>query len=154
MRIQPMNIIANARVFGTKTSIPQGYNNPARALVATLQTGGNIAARSKTEAFLTADVRGQGNMAATMAAETDFIANANVLSNGYATFATVTDMFANLGGQGNISAKMDILARPSAFDIAQEVWNSQTTAYAGVGTLGKAVDSAEKAAKLAAALSA
>ena len=63
-------------------------------------------------------------------------------------------MVVGLYGIGNISANFDVLARPSAFDIAQEVWNGAATAYTGTGTMGREVQDAKKAAKLAAALSA
>ena len=82
------------------------------------------------------------------------IGNANVYFNGAATFASEADMVAMLGATGNITANMDLLARPSAFDIAQEVWNGATTAYSSAGTMGKAQTDAVSAAKLAAALSA
>ena len=146
--------VENAQAFGGITSIPQGYNDPAKALVPTLRTGGNISARFNGEADLVADLGAFGNVSGTFAGEVDMIADGNVLSNGYATFAGEFDMTGDLKGQGNMSAGFDILARPSAFDIAQEVWNGAATAYAGTGTMGKEVQDGKKAAKLAAALSA
>jgi hypothetical protein len=141
--------IENAQAFGSRTSVPQGYNDPAKALVPTIKTGGNISARFQGEAFLTAALGGQGNVAATFAGEFDLIAEGNVLSNGYATFAGEFDMTAAITAQGNMEANFDILARPSAFDIAQEVWNGAATGYNGDGTMGKEVQDAKKAAKLA-----
>jgi len=146
--------VANALAFGQITSVPQGYTDPARALVPTIHTSGNIAARFRGVATLTADLRGTGNMEATFTGEADFTADGNVLSNGYATFTGEFDMTADLRGRGNMEANFDILARPSAFDIAQEVWNGAATGYNGTGTMGKEVQDGKKAAKLAAALSA
>jgi hypothetical protein len=154
-RNRPTNcVVANGLHFGQTTSIPQGYNDPARSLTPTIQTGGQIAARARAEATATADLKATGNMAGLLEAEADMIGNANVYFNGSATFQTVADMIAALGATGNITANMDLLARPSAFDIAQEVWNGAATAYDGAGTMGRRLNSADKAAKLAAALSA
>ena len=146
--------VANALAFGEITSIPQGYNDPARALVSTIRTGGNIAARFRPEADMAADLKAFGQMIGTFAGEADFFADGNVLSNGSATFAGEADMTADLRGRGNMEANFDILARPSAFDIAQEVWNATATGSNGTGTMGKEVQDGKKAAKLAAALSA
>ena len=154
VRPRQKGFVANALAFGQTTSIPQGYTDPARGLVPTIKTSGNISARFRGEAFLTADLQATGNIGATFAGEFDMTADGNVLSNGYATFAGEFDMTADLRGQGNMSANFDILARPSAFDIAQEVWNGAATGYNGTGTMGKEVQDAKKAAKLAAALSA
>lgn len=148
------SFVANAASFGGTTSIPQGYNDPSKALTPTVRTGGNISARMAGTATLTADLGGIGNMQATLAAEADMIAENNALLNGSATFAAEADMVAAIAGQGNISANFDILARPSANDIAQEVWNARSAAFVSAGTLGRKLSDAESAAKLAAALSA
>jgi hypothetical protein len=93
-------------------------------------------------------------MEATFSGVADMICAANVYANGYATFEAEADMVANLTATGNMQANMDLLARPSAFDIAQEVWAANTSGYTVAGTMGKAQSDAVKAAKLAAALSA
>lgn len=154
VRPRQKGFVANAQTFGQITSIPQGYTDPARALVPTLRTSGNIAARFRPEGDMAADLGAFGQMSGTFTVEADFIANGNVLSNGYATFAGEGDMTADLRGRGNMEANFDILARPSAFDIAQEVWNATATGSNGTGTMGKEVQDGKKAAKLAAALSA
>jgi hypothetical protein len=146
--------VENAQAFGSITSVPQGYNDPAKALVSTIKTGGNIAARFKGEASFIAQLAAFGNMSATFAGEAGFTANGNVLANGYATFAGVAGFTALLKAQGNMEASFDILARPSAFDIAQEVWNGNPSAYNSAGTMGKELQDAKKAAKLSVALSA
>jgi hypothetical protein len=146
---------ANRTVFGRLVSAPQGYTNPTRALLPTFGVSGNIAARFQTrDPGMTVDLKALGQMAGTLAGEADMTCDANVFANGYATFAGVGDMVVDLRGIGNISASFDVLARPSAFDIAQEVWNGAATAYTGTGTMGREVQDAKKAAKLAAALSA
>ena len=152
--VRPLNTIANAAAFGGMASQPQGYNNLSRALVPTLKTGGNISARMSPSSTMTADLKADGNMAAAVSGVAGFTANGNTLANGYATFSGIANMTAAATAIGNMSAAMDILARPSAFDIAQEVWNGAATGYAGTGTMGKELQDAKKAAKLAAALSA
>lgn len=152
--IQRRRFVANAMSFGSITSVPQGYNNPAVSLVPTIRTGGNIAARFKGEASASAVLTAFGNMEATFEAEADMTCAANVFANGYATFEAEANMTANLTAIGNMEANMDLLARPSAFDIAQEVWAAATSGYTVAGTMGKAQSDAVNAAKLAAALSA
>lgn len=141
--------ITYAFAFGRGQSVPQGYNSEA-ALRMPVTSQGYISARMATASGLTAEIVADGLMAASLDAEADMIAAANVLANGYATFAAEADMVAALGGIGNISANMDILARPSANDIAQEVWAFTN----GAQTTGEQQASTLKAAKLSAALSA
>jgi len=146
--------IHNAAAFGQITSVPQGYNDMLKAIKPTLKVGGNISTRSGFRAELTADVKAVGNISATVEIETDVIANANVAGNIYATVVIETDVEANLTAIGNISSSIDIIARPSAFDIAQEIWNSPASGFNNAGTTGRKLNEAESAAKLAAALSA
>jgi hypothetical protein len=147
------SILNNAAMFGQITSVPQGMNGQ-NALRMTLKVGGNISARFRSESALTGSLSALGNMAATVLGEFDMIGNANVASNGYATFAAEADMIAAASGIGSMSANMDLLARPSANDIAQEVWNARSAAFTSPGTLGRKLTDAEAAAKLGAALSA
>ena len=147
------SIIDNARVFGQITSVPQGMNGQS-ALRMTVKTGGNISARFQADLDLDAAVSATGNMSAAAEGEFDMIAEANVGLNGYASMDGEFDMIGDASGIGSMAANMDLLARPSANDIAQEVWNSKSIAFQGTGTLGKSVSNAESAAKLGAALSA
>lgn len=143
----------NRAMFGPITSVPQGYNGVA-GLRITFAVGGNISARFIGEASLIAVMAGQGNMDASMGGEFDLVAAGNVGLNGYASFDGEFDMAAAASGVGSMSANMDLIARPSANDIAQEVWNAQAAAFAAAGTLGKKLSDAKAAADLAAALSA
>lgn len=102
---------------------------------------------------MTAALRATGNMSASMNGEADMIANANLAANGYATMTGEADMAAGLTAIGNMSAKFDPFARPTAFDIAAEIWGASRSGFPP-GTTGKALDDAEKAAKLSAVLSA
>lgn len=149
-----ISILNNRARFGSITSIPQGYNDPLRAIRMTVGVGGNISARFTGEAEFDGLAVAIGNLAALLSAEADMIANGNVATNGYALFEGEFDMVAVASAIGSMQANMDLIARPSANDIAQEVWNARVTAFQSAGTLGKSLSSAEAAAKLSAALSA
>lgn len=150
-----MSIIQNAACFapGGITSIPQGYNNQ-NAIRMTVKTGGMISARFRGDLDSVSAISAAGNLNAVLPAESFFTGNGNVALNGYATLASEFDMIGDSSAIGFMQANMDLLARPSANDIAQEVWNSRVTAFQSSGTLGKSLSSAEAAAKLGAALSA
>lgn len=150
----PLNLFNNRAMFDSKTSVPQGYTNPLDALLMTFAVSGNISARFIPETEMTATMSAQGNMSAALEGEFDVIANGNLATNGYATFTGEFDMTGESSAIGSMSANMDLIARPSANDIAQEVWNAQASAFQTTGTLGKSLSSAESAAKLGAALSA
>lgn len=145
--------IFHGAAFGAQTSYPQGYSS-GRAVILPLKLSGNISARFRADAGLIAAATGLGQMSATVQAEADMIAEANVGLNGYATFEGEADMIAAASAIGSMAANMDLLARPSANDIAQEVWNAKTAAFLGAGTMGKKLTDAEAAAALGAALSA
>jgi hypothetical protein len=149
-----ISILNNRAEFGSITSIPQGYNNPLKALRMTVGVGGNISARVDLEAEMVASLTALGSMAGLFDAEAEMTAEGNVGLNGYALFDGEFDMTAVASAIGSMNANMDLIARPSANDIAQEVWNSRVTAFQSAGTLGKSLSSAEAAAKLGAALSA
>jgi hypothetical protein len=148
-----MSAIQHAAVFGRKTSFPQGMNTQYAVLM-TVQAGGNMMAKATVEASMDASVRGAGQLAASMNVESFWLANANIALNGYATFEVEADLVAALTAIGGMSANMDLLARPSAADIAQEVWNAARAGFQSPGSMGRVLSDAEKAAKLGAALSA
>lgn len=147
------SLFNNAAMFGQITSVPQG-NNKQTALRMTIKVGGNISARFVGEHDMIAGLSGSGNIAGLLDGEFDMVGAGNVAFNGYALFDGEFDMIAAMTALGSISANMDLLARPSANDIAQEVWNSKLIAYPTTGTFGKSLSNAESSAKLAAALSA
>lgn len=80
-------------------------------------------ARLNSEYTLDGDLRATGNVAAGATIETSMTAFGNVLGNIYATAVAAISMSADLKGRGNMEANIDWAARPSAFDIAQEVMN-------------------------------
>jgi hypothetical protein len=81
-------------------------------------------------------------MAATVSGEGTLTPNAEV---GKTMWATISGEGTLTGSPRMIvvmSAKIDAGVRPSAFDIAQEVWQSQKTAYNAPGTMGSGVNTA------------
>lgn len=115
--------IANALTFGTDVSVPQGYQAVNRALAAPLFTSGQIAIRLIAETFLTALLRASGNLSATAPLELTLNANANVLGNIYSSLLPEFMLTALMRASGNMATNIDWAARPSSFDIAQEVMN-------------------------------
>lgn len=119
-------LYSNAGFFGTDTSWPQGYTQVTRALVPPLAASGQIAARLSLSTDMTANLRGLANMSTSIPVDVDMTANANMRLNASATFTVAVDMTAGIRADANMSATFDLVGRPSAVDIAQEVWNGFT----------------------------
>lgn len=134
--------ICNAKAFGQTTSIPQGYPNPQVALVPTLKTSGQIGSRQQVDVSLTANLFGIGNVSSAPSFDVDLTGSANVLLNGYSTLNVDIDLTSSIRATGNLSSNIDWVARPSAFDIAQEIWNSAATSYNIAGTMGRKLNDA------------
>ena len=154
VRPRQKGFVANALAFGQRTSIPQGYTDPEVALVSTIQTSESGAWRGIMRAGFEAQahVGQQGSL--DLQAEADLTMTANTRQSSSLDLVAEADLTMSLAQSMQMSLPMDILARPSAFDIAQEVWNGAASGYNGAGTMGKEVQDGKKAAKLAAALSA
>lgn len=115
--------IANAMAFGDDTSWPQGYQSILRGLTPPLKDSGQMAVRLGLALDLDADLIGLANAEASFAVDLDMTADANARINTTASFAIDVDVTAALRATGNMSATFDLVGRPSAVDIAQEVWN-------------------------------
>lgn len=132
--------------FGQLTSMPQGYQSAARAIIPTLKESGNMFVSFRGVGNFTAgaDVLEQMQVA--------FLGEGTVVFN--AQHAISSTVF--MSGEGTFTAGMrqleqmyvafDSGARPSAFDIAQEIWQSQAAAYNAPGTMGNKVNAAGGAA--------
>lgn len=133
----------NARAFGQYTSFPQGYQDVSRSYIPSF----------RLTDFIRAHISGSGDlintgilvpmvMSATVSGEGFLTPNAEV---GKTMAATITGV-GNLSGDSrnivNMAATIDAGARPSAFDIAQEVWQGQKAQYNAPGTMGNALNSA------------
>lgn len=134
--------LTNAARHGQSVSIPQGYNQLGVSIVPPIQTGGNIATRYIPVTDMLADLKATGILAANLDAETTYTVVGNMVANIYAELDVEGSLTCDLKATGNLSTDFDILARPSAFDIAQEVWNATASGYNNVGTMGEKVNDA------------
>jgi hypothetical protein len=114
----------NAEAFGQYTSQPQGYQSAAVALVPTIKTSSNMAAILRGAATFSGSMTATGNMTATLEGTGSVTAGANAAWNANATLAGEGTLTPGLTSVGWMSANLDAGARPSAFDIAQEVLGS------------------------------
>ena len=128
--------------FGSFTSMPGGYQAADRAIIPTLGESGFMAVRFTGDSSATFDVLGIGNLSVTFAGEGTTTWNANVGANMYITFQGEGFAAWDARAKGNMTVVMDAGARPSAFDIAQEVWQGATTSYNNPGTMGEALNDA------------
>jgi len=134
--------ISNGATFGSKVSRPQGYNYVSKAITAPLQTSGNVAGSLSLDLYIVGGLGGIGNMSSTADIETTMTLVGNVLGNIYVDSAFSLDVTATLRATGNMTVSVEVIAKPSAFDIAQEVWNAQTSGYVTTGTMGKSLNDA------------
>jgi hypothetical protein len=133
--------IANARAFNSGASFPQGYNSPT-AIKMPLNTGGNVSARFFGNSAFSAAVFGSGELGATLEGDGSFAANGQMGAVIYATMEGETTLTAQIEALGNMAARLDAGARPSAFDIAQETWQAKASSYNAPGTMGAKVNAA------------
>jgi hypothetical protein len=116
----------NAGTFGNDTSWPQGYTQVTRAWIPPLAASGQIAARLSLSVDLTANLGAAANMTVSIPVSVDMSADANVRSNMSTTVAVSVEMSAGIRADANMATTFDLVGRPSAVDISQEVWNGFT----------------------------
>jgi hypothetical protein len=128
--------LALACTVGATVSDPQGYNYQY-AISMPRNTGGNIASHPK----------GEGNMIiSSQITYEEGVVTLNGVGSIVANMSTAETMNSTLSGLGNFNstgvtkevllAVLDAGSRPSALDIAQEVWQSQLSNYNASGTMG------------------
>lgn len=135
-------VAENARAFASLASMPGGYQSAARATIPTFKSGGFMAFRWAGDSAAAFALTGAGNLAVTLAGEGFTSIGANMAANMAATLqGELTATFAP-SARGNMAVAMDAGARPSAFDIAQEVWQGQAATYTSPGTMGARLNAA------------
>jgi hypothetical protein len=134
--------IANALAFTTQTTVPEGYPSIERALIPSVETSSLIGSRIQLELLLEGDLRGDGNMESSASFDVDLDVEGNVLTNGSVTLPLEIDATGDLRAQGNCSVVMDIVGKPSSYDIAQEIWQAQSSQFNTAGTMGKKLNDA------------
>jgi hypothetical protein len=133
----------NFNSFGQTVSIPQGYQDVVKAYVPTIKASSLIRAVLRGEGTLiNTGIRVPVSMSSTVTGVGNLSPDIEV---GKTCLATVTGVGTVSGDPRTIlrmSAALDAGVRPSAFDIAQEIWQSQKTTYNAPGTMGSALNSA------------
>lgn len=117
-------LIEHRQKFGSSVSMPQGYQSAYRALLPTFSTSGFMSSIIRGSGSFNSSITSIGNMLAILAGVGSIDANANSAVNMHITLAGNSTFNANVTSIGWMSATLDAGARPSAFDIAQEVFGS------------------------------
>lgn len=133
-------LIANA-YFGTNTSFPQGYNNQY-AIVMPLTTGYNISVIMRGVGNVVAEALSREEGEAVMAGESVLISLAVTKESESATMSGVGNFISQAQVEEVLEAIIDAGARPSAFDIAQEVWGGLAVNFKATGSMGEKVNDA------------
>jgi hypothetical protein len=137
-----IKLYENAR-FGQKVSFPQGYQQASRAILPSLKTTDLISARITGSGDLfNFQVRNIVSVAATISGSGFVNSSAEVGKTMWATLAGTGALTGGARMLVSMKASLDAGARPSAFDIAQEVWQSQKTSYNAAGTMGNGLNNA------------
>lgn len=105
------------------SSIPAGYTDVTHAWLPSMHATSFIAARLTASSDTTPlpALTATGNLTAALLPSSAITqANANSALNAYATLTGVATVTPGLSALGNMHAKLDAGAQPSAFDIAQE----------------------------------
>lgn len=135
-------LIENFSGFGQQTSVPQGYQSAYKALIPTLKESWDMFVMFRGDgSFGVASVTSE-SMTVAFSGEGAFSPNAQ-----HAYTMTVAFL-----GEGTLSLTAEQLeqaavafdsgTRPSAFDIAQEVWQAQAGSYNATGTMGEKLNDA------------
>lgn len=130
----------NSRWIGQDVSIPEGYQSAFVATVPTFKTSSRMVWKANGESFSSFSLQAIGNLSGVFQGETLTTLGPQMGASLYTTVVGEGTMSINARGIGAMSVQIDAGSRPSAFDIAQEVWQSQKTAYNATGTMGNALN--------------
>lgn len=137
-------ILANGLVFGMKVGKPYGYNG-LNGWLLPVQPGGFIRATLSGQASFSAVISSMANMTAALLGVGTLNLGINAAYNMYCTLIGEGNLTPDLKAKAWMWATMDAGARPSAFDIAQEIWQSQADQYESPGTMGEKLNGAGSA---------
>jgi hypothetical protein len=139
---QTQRLKENFSGFGQQESMPSGYQSAARATIPTLQESARMSIAFRGEGFYTASAQTLESAAVAFLGDGTFTPNAqhgismNVHFPGEGTFTITARQLEQM------MVAFDSGSRPSAFDIAQEIWQSQAASYSAPGTMGEALNDA------------
>lgn len=149
--LRSMGLLGNARnamlrdnllSFGGRVSVPNGYQSAYRAVVPTFKETEFMAVTMRGEGSVGFAVQGVGSLAVSLEGESSTVFNGQMGGTLGVTMSGEGSMTAYVRGIGSMGVSMDAGSRPSAFDIAQEVWQSQKVSYNATGTMGNALNNA------------
>lgn len=133
-------ILNNGLAFGMKVGKPYGYNG-LNGWLLPVQPGGFIRATLSGSSSFLATISSLANMHATLSGESILTPGINAAYNMYCTMIGEGNLTPDLKAKAWMWATLDAGARPSAFDIAQEIWQAQSSQYNNSGTMGEKVNS-------------
>lgn len=132
-------ILNNGLVFGMKVGKPYGYNG-LNGWLLPVQPGGFIRATLSGISSFAATISSIANMTATLSGVGTLNPGINAAYNMYLTMIGEGNLTLDLKAKAWMWATLDAGARPSAFDIAQEIWQAQASQYNSNGTMGNKVN--------------
>jgi hypothetical protein len=134
----------NGLAFGMKVGKPYGYNG-VNGILLPVKTSGFIRATLSGSASFVPVISSVANMTASLSGVGTVNPAINAAYNMYCTLIGEANITPQLKAKAWMQAVMDAGARPSAFDIAQEVWQAQASRYNSTGTMGNKVNGAGSA---------
>lgn len=133
----------NAAAFGQYTSFPQGYQSLDRSYIPTFKLSDFIRAHiSGDSSILNLGITVPMSMSATVSGEGFLTPNAEVGKTMQATIVGTGNLSGDARNIVSMSATIDAGARPSAFDIMQEVWQAKASGFPDPTTMGGKLNSA------------
>lgn len=132
-------IYNNGLAFGMKVGKPYGYNG-INGFLLPVSPGGFIRATLSGSADFIATISSIGNMTAIISGEGTLTPDANLAFNMYCTLIGEGNLTPDLKAKAWMWATLDAGARPSAYDIAQEIWQAQASQYNNAGSMGNKVN--------------
>ena len=135
----------NFFAFGKLVSIPQGFTDAYRAVVPSLSKTDNLRVVLCGEGTVSSTREGIGSLATVVSGEGTLTPDSELGATLSAVVVGVGSLQGTARGVGSLAVTIDAGARPSAFDIAQEVWQGQKANYNAPGTRGNALNSAGSA---------
>lgn len=132
-------ILNNGMAFGMKVGEPYGYNG-LNGWLLPVQPGGFIRATLSGSSNFLATISSIANMVATLSGVGTLNPGINVAYNMYCTMIGEGNLTPDLKAKAWMWATMDAGARPSAFDIVQEILNAQSSQYNNPNTIGEKIN--------------
>jgi hypothetical protein len=132
----------NGLSFGKLVSMPQGFTDATKPIYPSISKTDNVRCVMIGSSSVVGSAIGLGTLAATITGVGTLTPDSEMGATLGATITGTGTITCASQGVGSLRAVIDAGARPSAFDISQEIWNSQKTAYNTPGTMGNALNNA------------